>query len=132
MDGPTQNHPRVCVCEMKTKALRTKDTHNSNTNIGHLFPKSVMDGNRKHVARQLGMSSKQGSQTDLGEISKVKRHISLNAPHNANASGLPSGLTALLSCHQLLKTCKFSPQMKPETLLYLQISPPANPVYPSC
>jgi len=65
---------------METTARRLKVIQNSNMNIGQLFRKSVMDGNRKHVARQLGMSSKQGSQTDLGEISKVKRHISLT-PH---------------------------------------------------
>jgi len=65
---------------MKTTARRPKDIQNSNMNIGQLFRKSVMDGNKKHVARQLGISSKQGSQTDLGEISKVKRHISLT-PH---------------------------------------------------
>jgi hypothetical protein len=78
-----------------TTARRPNDIQNSNMIIGQLFRKSVMDGNRKHV-RQLGISSEQGSQTDLGEICNDKRHTSLNAPHNANTSGLPSGLTAAL------------------------------------
>jgi hypothetical protein len=64
-----------------TKARRPSDIPNSNINIGQPFRKSVMDGNSHHVVRQLGIASKQGSQTDLEEIRNDKTAHFLNVPH---------------------------------------------------